>query len=268
MSAQVEFAAPVHAVSRIHCRAAPVTSGSCRRPSRDCIVAAGHAGLGPGSQPARPAHARRGGVGVVAELLGHPGGAAAHAEPPDGAVDCLGHRFGGRRVRWLQPGGEQRKAPGGPRTRRPSARRGSPRCGSRNGPAAACRSCLPARLGACQRPAGLESSHSLSSRGVRFCPARYEATPGRASPEGARRVEPSVAASGTKVPAAGVDRAWPRRAVPQVVVAPRGACILVPVSRRQGAPVPDRARVRPGATMGLSPHDGWLEAASAQVTGD
>ena len=61
--------------------------------------------------PARPAHARRGSVGVVAELLGHPGDAAAHAEPPDGAVDCLGHRFGGRRVRWLQPGGEQRKAP-------------------------------------------------------------------------------------------------------------------------------------------------------------
>ena len=61
--------------------------------------------------PARPAHARRGSVGVVAELLGDPGDAAAHAEPPDGAVDCLGHRFGGRRVRWLQPGGEQRKAP-------------------------------------------------------------------------------------------------------------------------------------------------------------
>ncbi len=87
------------------------TSCSCRLPSRDCIMAAGHAGLGPDSQLARPAHARRGSVGVVAELLGHPGDAAAHAEPPDGAVDCLGHRFGGRRVRWLQPGGEQRKAP-------------------------------------------------------------------------------------------------------------------------------------------------------------
>jgi len=81
-------------------------------------------------------------------------------------------------------------------------------------------------------------------------------------------VESSVAASGTKVPAAGVDRAWPRRAVPQVVVAPRGTCILGPVSRRQPAPVPDRARVPAEGYDGLSPHDGWLEAVSLQVTGD
>ena len=40
-----------------------------------------------------------------------PAGAAAGTEPAHGAADRLGHAAGGRRVRWLPPGGEQRPAP-------------------------------------------------------------------------------------------------------------------------------------------------------------
>ena len=158
-----------------------------------------------------------------------------------------------RRGSFLRPG----CGPGGPRTSRPSARRGPPRRGSRNGPAAASRSTLPARLRACQRPAWLGSSHSFPLVG---CVSVLYATKRplcRASPERARRVESPVAASGTKVPLAGVDpRTWPRRPAPD------------------GLPVAARvcAWERPGAgwraTMGLSPHDGWLEAVSVQVIGD
>jgi hypothetical protein len=35
---------------------------------------------------------------MVAELLGHPGGAAAHAELPHGQADGLRHRIAGQRI--------------------------------------------------------------------------------------------------------------------------------------------------------------------------
>jgi len=63
-----------------------------------------------------------------------------------------------------------------------------------------------------------------------------------------------VAALGTKVPLAGVDPGL-----------------------GSGGPLPDGGGprlfqaapgYRPGATMGVSPHDGWLEAVSVQVTID
>jgi len=57
-----------------------------------------------------PAHAVGGRLGVVAELLGHPGGAAAHAELPHGQADSLRHNMAGQRIRTLQPGCEQRRA--------------------------------------------------------------------------------------------------------------------------------------------------------------
>jgi hypothetical protein len=60
---------------------------------------------------AHPAHPAGGRVGVVAELLCHPAGAATGAELPQGPPDCLGDHGGGWGVRWLQRGGEQRLAP-------------------------------------------------------------------------------------------------------------------------------------------------------------
>ena len=47
---------------------------------------------------ADPAHAVSGHLGVFAELLGHPGGAAAHAVLPHGQADRLRHRIAGQRV--------------------------------------------------------------------------------------------------------------------------------------------------------------------------
>jgi hypothetical protein len=77
-------------------------------PCRECRMDTGRAGPGPDSHLARPPHVCRGSLGVVFELLGQPGDAAAHAEPPDDADDRLGRRFGGRRIRLLQPAGKQR----------------------------------------------------------------------------------------------------------------------------------------------------------------
>jgi hypothetical protein len=53
-----------------------------------------------------PPHPVSGSLGVVAELLCHPAGAATAAELPHGAADHVGHRFGVRGVRSLQPRGE------------------------------------------------------------------------------------------------------------------------------------------------------------------
>jgi len=68
---------------------------------------AGYKGRGPrnrqvGEKLPDPPHPVAGRVGVVAELLGHPAGAATDAELPHGAADRLRHRSGGRRVRSLQ----------------------------------------------------------------------------------------------------------------------------------------------------------------------
>jgi hypothetical protein len=51
-----------------------------------------------GDELADPAHPPGGGVGVVAELLGHPAGAAAGAELLHGAADRGGYHVGGRGV--------------------------------------------------------------------------------------------------------------------------------------------------------------------------
>jgi len=117
------------------------------------------------------------------------------------------------------------------------------RRGSRNGLAAASRSCLPARLRACQRPAGLGSSHCLSPRGCAFLSLHAtKRPPGRASPESALRVESSVAASGTKVPLAGTNPGLLAAAgSPGGGGAPGGARRLGPGRGRLPAPVPARA---------------------------
>ena len=47
---------------------------------------------------ARPAHAAGSGIGMIAELLRHPAGAAAEAQLLHGAVDCGGYHVGGRGV--------------------------------------------------------------------------------------------------------------------------------------------------------------------------
>jgi len=54
-----------------------------------------------GGELADPPHARRGRVGVVAELLGHPAQAAVDAEAPHGGCDCLCCHGVGRGVRSL-----------------------------------------------------------------------------------------------------------------------------------------------------------------------
>jgi hypothetical protein len=53
---------------------------------------------GAAEQRADPAHALGGDLGVVAELLRHPAGAAARAELPHGDPDRLGHHVGGGRI--------------------------------------------------------------------------------------------------------------------------------------------------------------------------
>src|SRR5947207_2000705 len=60
--------------------------------------------------PVRPLHARDRGVRMVAELLRHPGRAAATAEVPDGAPDRLPDLAGRGLVGLLQRRGEQRLA--------------------------------------------------------------------------------------------------------------------------------------------------------------
>src|SRR6516164_8948048 len=59
---------------------------------------------------ADPAHPFGGFLGVIAELLRHPVGAALSAKPEQGAADRLFHAAGARSLRLLQPGGEQRLA--------------------------------------------------------------------------------------------------------------------------------------------------------------
>ena len=61
----------------------------------------------PCGELADPAHPLGGRLGVVAELLCHPAGAAAGTEPAHGAAGRDGHAFGDRCVRSLQRGGEQ-----------------------------------------------------------------------------------------------------------------------------------------------------------------
>jgi hypothetical protein len=95
-------------------------SGSCRPSRRRTVMAAAGLKLSAGfaaraasvgwplrpgghlgGELADPPHARRGRVGVVAELLGHPVQAAVDAEPQDGGGDCFCCHGGGRGVRSL-----------------------------------------------------------------------------------------------------------------------------------------------------------------------
>jgi len=54
-----------------------------------------------GGELADPPHARRGRVGVIAELLSHPAQAALDAEPPQGGRDRFCCHDSGRHVRSL-----------------------------------------------------------------------------------------------------------------------------------------------------------------------
>jgi len=137
--AEVELAPPGHAVDGPDPRAAPVTclvhdvtpaavapgpgTGGCTaviavnftfisesvaRPARTCRpLAGGHLG----GELADPAHALGGGVGVVAELLGHPAKTATDADAPHDGLDCFCCHCDARGVRALQPGREQRRPP-------------------------------------------------------------------------------------------------------------------------------------------------------------
>ena len=80
-------------------------------------------------------------------------------------------------------------------------------------------------------------------------------------------MESSVAAPGTKVPLAGADPGRAAAAGP-VVAALRDAGTLGPTPGGSPRLLQAARGYRPGATMGLSPHDRWLEAVSVQVTGD
>ena len=84
----------------------------------------------------------------------------------------------------------------------------------------AAHACPPA-CGPVSAQPGLKAVIPSSSRGYVSVPARYEAPPGQASPEGAQRVESSVAAPGTKVPLAGADPGLAAAADP-VMAALRG----------------------------------------------
>ena len=79
-------------------------------------------------------------------------------------------------------------------------------------------------------------------------------------------MESSVAAPGTKVPLAGADPG--RAAAGPAVAALRDVGTLGPTPGGSPRLLQAARGYRPGATMGLSSHDRWLEAVSVQVTGD
>jgi len=86
-------------------RAGPAGRGPARLPVERARAAA------LGGDLASPAHPPGGRIGVITELLRHTPGAALRAEPLQGGPDGRGDHAGGRGVRWLQHGRQQRRAP-------------------------------------------------------------------------------------------------------------------------------------------------------------